>query len=115
MSIYQKFKTCPIFFLQGRDPVRHPAEAAARARPLCLRRGALLGRPLRPLRIVGQDAPPLGPLRRQDPPPLRGPHQGSLGVSKTALLGGAATCSEGFVICFLKVHLACLGSMAAVG
>ena len=30
-----------------------------------------------------------------------------------ALLGGAATCSEGFVICLLKVRLACLGSMAA--
>ena len=26
---------------------------------------------------------------------------------------GAATCSEGFIICFLKVPLACLGSMAA--
>ena len=26
---------------------------------------------------------------------------------------GAGTCSEGFVICFLKVPLACLGSMAA--
>ena len=29
------------------------------------------------------------------------------------LLGGAATCSEGFVICFLKVPLASLSSMAA--
>ena len=29
------------------------------------------------------------------------------------LLGGAATCSKGFVICFLKIPLACLGSMAA--
>ena len=29
------------------------------------------------------------------------------------VLGGAATCSEGFVICFLKVPLACLGNMAA--
>ena len=29
------------------------------------------------------------------------------------LLGGAATCSEGFVLRFLKVPLACLGSMAA--
>ena len=29
------------------------------------------------------------------------------------ILGGAATCSEGFVICFLKVPFACLGSMAA--
>ena len=29
------------------------------------------------------------------------------------LLGGAATCSEGFVMCFLRVPLACLGSMAA--
>ena len=28
-------------------------------------------------------------------------------------MGGAATCSEGFVICFLKVPLAFLGSMAA--
>ena len=28
-------------------------------------------------------------------------------------MGGAATCSEGFVACFLKVPLACLGSMAA--
>ena len=27
--------------------------------------------------------------------------------------GGAATCSEGFVVCFLKVPLACWGSMAA--
>ena len=27
--------------------------------------------------------------------------------------GGAATCSEGFVVCFLKVHLVCWGSMAA--
>ena len=38
-----------------------------------------------------------------------------LGASyKTSLdvLGGAATCSEGFVICFIKVPLACLGSMA---
>ena len=30
------------------------------------------------------------------------------------VLGGAATCFEGFVICFLKVPLACLGSMTAV-
>ena len=29
------------------------------------------------------------------------------------VLGGAATCFEGFVICFLKVPLACLGSVAA--
>ena len=29
------------------------------------------------------------------------------------LLGGAATCSEGFVMCFLKIPLACMGSMAA--
>ena len=29
------------------------------------------------------------------------------------LLGGEATCSEGFVMCFLKVPLACLGSRAA--
>ena len=29
------------------------------------------------------------------------------------LQGGAATCSKGFVTCFLKVPLACLGSMAA--
>ena len=28
------------------------------------------------------------------------------------VLGGAATCSKGFVICFLKVPLACLGSMS---
>ena len=28
------------------------------------------------------------------------------------LLGGAVTCSEGFVMYFLKVPLACLGSMA---
>ena len=37
------------------------------------------------------------------------------GYQKKDLLipGGAATCSEGFVICFLKVPLACLGSMAA--
>ena len=43
---------------------------------------------------------------------------GSMGFcSKEAstgnILGGAATCSEGFVICFLKVPLACLGSMSA--
>jgi len=31
----------------------------------------------------------------------------------SAVLVGAATCSVGFVICFLKVPLACLGSMAA--
>ena len=29
------------------------------------------------------------------------------------ILGGAATCSEGFLICFLKVPFDCLGSMAA--
>ena len=29
------------------------------------------------------------------------------------ILGGAATCSEGFVICFIKVPLAYLNSMAA--
>ena len=29
------------------------------------------------------------------------------------ILGGAATCFDGFVICFLKVPLACLGSIAA--
>ena len=29
------------------------------------------------------------------------------------ILSGAATCSEGFVTCFLNVPLACLGSMAA--
>ena len=34
-------------------------------------------------------------------------------ISPHGILGGAATCSEGFVICFLKVSLACLGSMAA--
>ena len=31
----------------------------------------------------------------------------------THLVGGAATCSEGFVISFLKVSLACLGCMTA--
>ena len=42
-------------------------------------------------------------------------HTVQCGILKTdlVLLGGAATCSEGFVICFLKVPLACLGSMAA--
>ena len=34
-------------------------------------------------------------------------------VTQFYILGGAATCSEGFVICFLKVPIACLGSMAA--
>ena len=29
------------------------------------------------------------------------------------ILGGAATCSEGFLICFLKVPFDCFGSMAA--
>ena len=29
------------------------------------------------------------------------------------ILGGAATCSEGFATCFLKVPVACLGSIAA--
>ena len=38
----------------------------------------------------------------------------TLGSSKLPnILGEVATCSEGFVICFLKVPLACLGSMAA--
>ena len=32
--------------------------------------------------------------------------------TKHIVLCGAATCSEGFVICSLKVPLACLGSMA---
>ena len=34
-------------------------------------------------------------------------------VPTKSVLGGAATCSEGFVTCFLKVPLACLGCMAA--
>ena len=34
-------------------------------------------------------------------------------LTETDILGGAATCSEGFVLCFLKVPLACWGSMAA--
>ena len=29
------------------------------------------------------------------------------------VLGGAATCSEGFLICFLRVPPACFGNMAA--
>ena len=33
--------------------------------------------------------------------------------TRRTLLGGAATCSEGFLICFLKVPFDCLGSMAA--
>ena len=38
------------------------------------------------------------------------------GEQRTAIdfqLGGVAACSEGFVVCLLKVPLACLGSMAA--
>ena len=38
---------------------------------------------------------------------------GNCTVRVSDLLGGAATCSEGFVICFPKVSLSCLGSMAA--
>ena len=34
-------------------------------------------------------------------------------INALVLLGGAATCSKRFVICFLKVPLACLGGMAA--
>ena len=34
-------------------------------------------------------------------------------ICPVQVLGGAATCLEGFVICFLRVPLACLGSMAA--
>ena len=34
-------------------------------------------------------------------------------VPTKSVLGGAATCSEGFVTCFLKVPLACLGGMEA--
>ena len=34
-------------------------------------------------------------------------------VGSRTLLGGAATCSEGLVICFPRVPLACLGCMAA--
>ena len=37
----------------------------------------------------------------------------SLSLSKYHVLGGAATCSKGFAICFLKVALSCLGSMEA--
>ena len=33
--------------------------------------------------------------------------------SEKHILGGAATCSEDFLTCFLKVPLPCLGSMAA--
>ena len=41
-------------------------------------------------------------------------HSQSANFFYTTLLGGgAATCSDGVVICFLKVLLACLGSMAA--
>ena len=54
---------------------------------------------------------------RAPPPMFRPTAQGQSkcagGKIKCILLGGAATCSEGFVICFLKVSLACLGSMAA--
>ena len=34
-------------------------------------------------------------------------------VKDEGLQSGAATCSEGFVICFLKVPLTCWGSMVA--
>ena len=37
----------------------------------------------------------------------------SIGQKRWHVLGGVATCSEGFVTCFLKVILACLISMAA--
>ena len=40
-------------------------------------------------------------------------HTSDVVKALSEVLGGAATCSEGFVICFLKVPLACLGSMAA--
>ena len=36
-----------------------------------------------------------------------------MGILWFPVLGWAASCSEGFVTCFLKVPLACLGSMAA--
>ena len=36
-----------------------------------------------------------------------------IAIRLLTLQSGAATCSEGFVKCFLKVPLACLGSMAA--
>ena len=47
--------------------------------------------------------------RQQDP---RQGRPGGCAVNK--LLGGASTCSGGFVNCFLRVPFACLGSMAAV-
>ena len=34
-------------------------------------------------------------------------------IIRSAVPGGSATCFEGFVVSFLKVPLACLGSMAA--
>ena len=36
------------------------------------------------------------------------------GIYRAIVLGGAATCSEGFVIYFLKVPLACLGSLGSM-
>ena len=58
------------------------------------------------------------PRRRRQRCSTRGESQGQMYVERNARIddnipGGAATCSEGFVICFLKVPLACLGSMAA--
>ena len=68
---------------------------------------------------MGSPSPPAGlglkifdtvtfirPLRKRNP--LCDIHTWQL-----TLLGGAATCSEGFVTCFLKVPLACLGGMEA--
>ena len=64
-----------------------------------------------------------GLIWHRPPPPRVGPLQDRRGAGTdwtttplylpAAILGGAATCSEGFVVCFLKVPLACLGSMAA--
>ena len=36
-----------------------------------------------------------------------------ISLSQHTILGGVDTCSEGSIICFLKVPLACLGSMEA--
>ena len=44
-----------------------------------------------------------------DPPPIAAATQ----YQVVGLSGGAATCSKGFVVCFLKVPLSCWGSMAA--
>ena len=52
----------------GGRPVRRAPEAAARPLPLHLRRGSLLGRPLRPVRLLGQDPQAVGPQHRQDHP-----------------------------------------------